>query len=61
MGLERRGSLFQNTSHRNCLSSPKARYVNDKLQVTDPLLRIGAKLLLLKLKEKTKQKPSRSR
>lgn len=47
--------------HRNCPSSPKARYVNDKLQVTDPLLRIRAKLLLLKPKEKTKQKPSRSR
>lgn len=61
MGLERRGSLFQNTSPSELSVVSEIRYVNDKLQVTDPLLRIGAKLLLLKPKEKTKQKPSRSR
>lgn len=49
--------------HRKCAnrpSFPETCYKNDKLQVTDPLLRISAKLLVLKPKEKTKRKFSQS-
>lgn len=62
--MERRGPPFRNSSPSEMCSNrpsfPETCYKNDKLQVTDPLLRISAKLLVLKPKEKTKQKFSRS-